>query len=50
MFWKKKDPVCGMKETEQGIKKDGNWFCSEKCVKLYEKGKKKTMHHQGCCH
>ena len=45
----KKDPVCGMKEEEgKGVKKNGNWFCSQKCLKEYEEqfrgGKKK-----GCC-
>ena len=42
----KKDPVCGMKEEEgKGVKKNGNWFCSQKCLKEYEEqfrgGKKK---------
>ena len=47
---KKKDPVCGMKQTGKGIDKHGHWFCSEKCLKQYEKGKNKAMQHCGCCH
>lgn len=34
----KKDPVCGMKEEKgKGTQKHGKWFCSDGCVKEYEK-------------
>lgn len=53
----KKDPVCGMKEEKgKGIGKDGTWFCSEGCVKEYEKrmaspeaDAPKKSHRCGCC-
>ena len=53
MIWfKKKDPVCGMKqETGKGKDKYGQWFCSENCLKRYEKGIQKTKDTtHGCCH
>ena len=35
---RRKDPICGMKEEKgKGSDKDGKWFCSEGCVKEYEK-------------
>ncbi len=51
MLWfKKKDPICGMKEEEgKGIKKNENWFCSNECLKKYEKGQKGKKEHGGCC-
>jgi uncharacterized membrane protein YraQ (UPF0718 family) len=36
----KKDPVCGM---EGHIKAHGHYFCSQKCIKKYEKKTKKDM-------
>lgn len=52
MIWfKKKDPICGMKEEKgKGIEKDGNWFCSNSCQDEYEKGIKKMNKKHGCCH
>ncbi|MBI2672577.1 hypothetical protein HYX16_06605 [Candidatus Woesearchaeota archaeon] len=50
IFFKKKDPVCRMKQTDGGIEKHGYWFCSNNCLDIYEKGLKKiakTKH--GCC-
>ncbi len=48
-LFRKKDPVCGMKKEEgKGIDKDGNWFCSQSCLKQYEKSGKKEKH-EGCC-
>jgi len=46
-IFKKKDPVCGMKQEKgKGIKHNGNWFCSESCkVEYANKMKKKS----GCC-
>jgi len=52
-LFKKKDPVCGMKEKEgTGIKKDNEWFCSNDCLKKYEKQTKDNTSHdkKGCCH
>ena len=50
MFWfKKKDPVCGVKEEkDEGIYKYNNWFCSEKCLNIYER-KIKSLKKGGCC-
>ena len=53
MIWfKKKDPVCGMKQEEnKGKENYGHWFCSDKCMKTYEKGLNKMKNHKpGCCH
>ncbi|MBI4739205.1 YHS domain-containing protein [Candidatus Woesearchaeota archaeon] len=51
-IFKKRDPVCGMKEEKgEGITKDGNWFCSAKCVQEFEKGSTSQRNkHHGCCH
>ena len=51
MFFKKKDPVCGMKEEKgSGFSKHGRWFCSEECVGKYENAKKgKGGGGHGCC-
>ena len=54
---RRKDPICGMKEEKgKGTEKDGKWFCSEGCVKEYEKqrgspeaGTPKKSHRCGCC-
>ncbi|MBI4454143.1 hypothetical protein HY636_05865 [Candidatus Woesearchaeota archaeon] len=56
-LFKKKDPICGMKEeTGKGFNKHGKWFCSENCVKEYEKQENEHQHsnkehkgHCGCC-
>ena len=54
-IFKKKDPICGMKEEKgKGIKDKENWFCSERCKKEYEQ--KIKQHHKesnkvkSCCH
>ena len=48
-LFKKKDPVCGMKQEKgKGIEKEGKWFCSQNCVKEYEKNEQK--HTGSCCH
>ena len=45
-LFKRKDPVCGMKEEKgKGIEKQGNWFCSQNCLKQFESKMKKA----GCC-
>lgn len=37
-LFKKKDPICGMKEEKgKGITKNGIWFCSQSCLDKYEK-------------
>jgi len=47
-LFKKKDPICGMKEEKgKGIEKHGKWFCGQSCLKAYEKG---TKNKQSCCH
>lgn len=49
-LFKKKDPICGMTEEKgNGTHKDGRWFCSEHCLKTYEKGMKSSAK-SGCCH
>ena len=48
-LFKKKDPICGMKEEkDKGIKKYGNWFCSNSCLNKYEKNMNNHSH-KGCC-
>jgi len=53
MLWfKRKDPVCGMKEEKgKGMEKYGKWFCSNKCVKDFEKFNKRSGERSrgGCC-
>ena len=49
-LFKKKDPMCGMKQEKgKGAidEKSGNWFCSNKCKEDYYKQSKKK--HKGCC-
>ena len=50
-LFKRKDPVCGMKEEKgKGIEKHDKWFCSAKCVKEYEKeSKKQAKSEKSCC-
>ncbi|MBI4439705.1 hypothetical protein HY638_01925 [Candidatus Woesearchaeota archaeon] len=46
-LFKRKDPVCGMKEEKgRGMEKHGSWFCSQNCLKQYEKRPKS----HSCCH
>lgn len=48
-LFKRKDPICGMKEEKgKGVEKEGKWFCSETCVKKFESGEKKPMP-GSCC-
>lgn len=56
-LFKKKDPICGMKEEKgKGIPdaESGNWFCSENCKNQFHKNLKmveKSKGHGGsCCH
>lgn len=51
-LFKRKDPICGMKEEKgKGLEFDAKWFCSENCKKQYETNPKaETEHkHGGCC-
>ena len=49
MWFKKKDPICGMKQKKgTGIEKHGQWFCSSNCLNAFEKGLKKSSK-KGCC-
>ncbi|NOZ81345.1 MAG: hypothetical protein GXP63_06770 [DPANN group archaeon] len=49
-MFRKTDPICGMKEEKgKGIHKDGNWFCNQTCIEEFEKTKRKTAKHGGCC-
>ena len=56
-LFKKKDPICGMKE-EKGkglVDETGNWFCSQNCKDEFGKKVKEhesKMQKQGgsCCH
>ncbi len=46
-LFKRKDPVCGMKQTPgKGLEKEGNWFCSDACAKKY---KSASITVGGCC-
>jgi len=47
--FKKKDPICGMKQTNNGIEKYDKWFCSTNCLKIYEKGLRKINKKSSCC-
>ena len=51
-LFKKKDPVCCMKEKKgEGINQENNWFCSEPCLEKYKKqikNAKRTGHKGGC--
>jgi len=54
-LFKKKDPICGMKEEKgKGVTKHDNWFCSKECLNEYEKNmkdhKEHAGHSSGCCH
>ncbi len=45
-LFKKKDPICGMKEEKgKGIQKNNKWFCSKDCLEKYEKKETKPA----CC-
>ena len=53
-LFRRKDPVCGMKEEKgKGITKHSKWFCSDGCLKEYEKGNKTNSSSKegkcGCC-
>ena len=46
-WFKRKDPVCGMKEEKgQGVEKLGKWFCAEACAKKYSG---ESMEAKSCC-
>lgn len=50
-LFKKKDPICGMKEEKgKGIEADGKWFCSDGCLKEYKKGQSHKSGGHSCCH
>ncbi len=48
MKTERKDPVCGMRGK---IRAHGNWFCSESCIRKYEKreGIKYPIINDGVC-
>lgn len=55
-LFKKKDPVCGMKqEKDKGFvdEKSGNWFCSQNCkdefYKISKEHEKSMKKGKGCC-
>jgi YHS domain-containing protein len=49
-LFKKKDPVCGMKEIrKEGITKHNKWFCSNTCLTQFENARKKDTKTRGCC-
>ncbi|MBR9691059.1 hypothetical protein GOV08_05240 [Candidatus Woesearchaeota archaeon] len=50
-LFKRKDPVCGMKEEKGKGLVDGDiWFCSKHCLNEYKKRLKKSKHqYKGCC-
>lgn len=57
-LFKKKDPICGMKqEKEKGFVDDtsGHWFCSQNCKSEFDSRmnahtKKMRKKGGGCCH
>lgn len=47
-LFKKKDPVCGMKEEQgKGVKHGDRWFCSQQCMNEFNKKQKAAP---SCCH
>lgn len=51
-IFRKKDPICGMKEEKgKGITKNKKWFCCKECLDEYEKLNKKTKkkENKSCC-
>jgi len=49
-LFKKKDPICGMKEEKgKGITNQGLWFCSKGCLREYGEKMKNSAKKQGCC-
>ncbi|MBR9699331.1 YHS domain-containing protein [Candidatus Woesearchaeota archaeon] len=52
-LFKRKDPVCGMKEEKgKGLEKHEKWFCSQDCMSKFDQALKKSQKHRGgsCCH
>ena len=50
-LFKRKDPVCGMKEEKgKGVEEEGKWFCSEHCLSEFTKSVKKLNKKGSCCH
>ncbi len=51
MIWfKKKCPMCNMKEEEnKGVKDNGNWFCSQEHLKQYKSKDKNKSKKHSCC-
>lgn len=53
-LFKKKDPICGMKEEKgKGLHKDGHWFCDSGCMQKYAEQMKnlpKKSKEHSCCH
>jgi len=57
-LFKKKDPICGMKEEDgKGFvdEKTGHWFCNQNCKDEFDKGlmkmeQKRSKHKGSCCH
>lgn len=50
MLFKKKDPICGMKEEKgKGIHKHGKWFCGKNCVTEYDKKIEEHSDLPPCC-
>lgn len=49
-FFKKTDPICGMKQEKgKGIENHGEWFCNDSCLKEFEKKTEKAAKKQGSC-
>lgn len=52
-LFKRKDPICGMKEEKgKGFVEMGHWFCSQSCKdEFYKKIKKQEKKGKpSCCH
>jgi len=49
-FFKKKDPICGMKKEEgKGFEKYNEWFCSKNCLEQYENDRKQALKQKPSC-
>jgi len=50
-LFKRKDPICGMKEEKgKGVEEDGKWFCNKKCADEYKEAIEKNKNEpRSCC-
>jgi len=49
-LFKRKDPVCGMKEEKgKGVEQNGKWLCSNRCAEEFETKNKESLNKKGSC-